>query len=107
LYFLYSFCRYLHQFITKQQNKFPKNGSAGIGTTVPNNSAILEMVSTNKGVLVPRMTQLQRDAIASPATGLLIYQTDIIAGFYYYSGDSMDSGWCQYNIVKFKCNHSY
>ncbi|MEI2672627.1 MAG: hypothetical protein V9F05_01185 [Chitinophagaceae bacterium] len=37
-------------------NKFPKNGSAGIGTTVPNNSAILEMVSTNKGVLVPRMT---------------------------------------------------
>ena len=67
-------------------NKFPKNGSAGIGTTVPNNSAILEMVSTNKGVLVPRMTQLQRDAIASPATGLLIYQTDIIAGFYYYSG---------------------
>lgn len=67
-------------------NKFPKNGSAGIGTTAPNNSAILEMVSTIKGVLVPRMTQLQRDAIASPATGLLIYQTDIIAGFYYYSG---------------------
>ena len=39
-------------------------------------SAILDVSSTTKGLLVPRMTQTQRDAISSPATGLLIFQTD-------------------------------
>jgi trimeric autotransporter adhesin len=49
-------------------------------------SAILDASSTSQGVLVPRMTQSQRDAISAPATGLLIYQTDGTAGFYVYSG---------------------
>ncbi|UZR97040.1 hypothetical protein [Chondrinema litorale] len=52
----------------------------------PDNSAILDVTSTSKGVLVPRMTSTQRDAISSPATGLLIYQTNSTPGFYYYSG---------------------
>lgn len=68
------------------QNTFPATGSAGIGTTAPNVSSILEIKSTTKGVLVPRMTKTQRDAIATPATGLLIYQTNSQPGFYYYSG---------------------
>lgn len=42
-------------------------------------------------MLVPRMTFAQRNAIASPATGLLIYQTDIVSGFYFYNG----SAWSQ------------
>ena len=58
----------------------------GIGTTTPDSSSILEMSSTTQGVLTPRMTQTNRDAIASPATGLLIYQTDNTPGFYYFNG---------------------
>ncbi|HYJ62187.1 MAG TPA: hypothetical protein VEV62_00445, partial [Parafilimonas sp.] len=69
-----------------QTNTFPSTGAAGIGTTTPNSSSLLEIKSTTKGLLVPRMTQTQRDAIASPAKGLLIYQTDNTPGFYYYSG---------------------
>jgi hypothetical protein len=67
-------------------NTFPTTGSAGIGTTTPNSSSILEMKSTTKGVLVPRMTKNQRDAIVTPATGLLIYQTNSTPGFYYWNG---------------------
>jgi hypothetical protein len=69
-----------------QTNTFPSTGSAGIGTTTPNASSILEMVSTSQGMLVPRMTQKQRDVIAFPATGLLIYQTNNTPGFYYFDG---------------------
>src|SRR5439155_16631123 len=59
-----------------QTNTFPSTGAAGIGTTTPDASSLLDVTSTTKGVLVPRMTKTERDAIASPATGLLIYQTN-------------------------------
>lgn len=71
-----------------QTNTFPTTGSAGIGTTDPTPSSILDMVSTSKGLLVPRMTKVQRDAIASPAVGLLIYQTNVNPGFFYFNGSS-------------------
>jgi trimeric autotransporter adhesin len=60
----------------------------GIGTTSPNPSSELDVSSplNDKGVLIPRMIQAQRNAIASPATSLLIYQTDNTPGFYYYNG---------------------
>ncbi|MCT4663600.1 MAG: hypothetical protein N4A45_00025 [Flavobacteriales bacterium] len=48
----------------------------GIGTTTPHSSAILEISSTSKGFLLPRLTQAQRDALVDPAQGLLIYNTD-------------------------------
>ncbi|WP_375561491.1 hypothetical protein ACE193_02735 [Bernardetia sp. OM2101] len=51
-----------------------------------NASAILDIKSTTKGMLAPRMSAAQKTAISSPATGLLIYQTDGTAGFYYYNG---------------------
>jgi len=69
-----------------QTNTFPSTGAAGIGTITPNASSLLDITSTTKGVLVPRMTQTQRNAIVTPATGLLIYQTNNTTGFYYYSG---------------------
>src|SRR6476661_3547772 len=47
----------------------------GIGTTAPDASAALDVTSSSKGVLVPRMTELQRNAITSPAAGLQIYNT--------------------------------
>lgn len=70
------------------QNTFPANGGVGIGTLTPESSALLEAKSTTQGILIPRMTKAQRDLIASPATSLLIYQTNQTAGFYYYSGSS-------------------
>jgi len=47
----------------------------GIGTTNPDDSSILDIESTNKGVLVPRLTTAQRNAIVNPATSLLIFNT--------------------------------
>ena len=69
-----------------QTNTFPTSGSAGIGTLSPNASALLDVTSTTKGLLMPRMTKTQRDAIATPATGLIIFQTNQTPGFYWYSG---------------------
>jgi|GEM_PF-5419185 len=52
----------------------------------PSSSAMLDVSATNKGVLLPRMTKVQRNLITAPATGLLVYQTDSTPGLYYYSG---------------------
>jgi len=75
-----------------------ENGSVGLGTSNPGNSALLDMTSTSKGVLVPRMTKTNRDAISSPATALLIYQTNETPGFYYNAGTSASPNWA--NIAK-------
>lgn len=58
----------------------------GIGTTSPHPSAILHLNSTTSGLLMPRLTASQKTAVVSPATGLLIYQTDGAAGFWYFNG---------------------
>lgn len=50
--------------------------TVGIGTSSPNSSAALDISSTTKGLLIPRMTGIQRTAIATPATGLLVFDTD-------------------------------
>ncbi|MFD2035519.1 hypothetical protein ACFSKL_12000, partial [Belliella marina] len=60
----------------------------GIGTENPHVSAALEIESNNKGLLISRMTSVQREAIQNPATALLIFQTDGDVGFYYYEGNS-------------------
>ena len=65
-------------------------GAVGIGAN-PSGSAKLDISSTSKGILIPRMTQSQRNAISSPATGLLIFQTDNAPGFYYFTGSSWSS----------------
>lgn len=52
----------------------------------PDASAVLDVSSVDQGVLTPTMTRAQRDAIAGPATGLLIYQTDEGPGFRYFDG---------------------
>ncbi|WP_213522440.1 FISUMP domain-containing protein [Nonlabens sp.] len=48
----------------------------GIGTTTPNAAAALDITSTTQGLLPPRMTAAQRDAIATPVQGLTIFNTD-------------------------------
>ena len=62
----------------------------GINTETPDASAALDITSTTGGLLVPRMTAAQRDAISSPASGLMIYQIDGTVGFYYYNGSSWE-----------------
>ncbi|MFC2130579.1 hypothetical protein ACFLSQ_04035 [Bacteroidota bacterium] len=69
--------------LSAQTNNF------GIGTLTPHQSSILQLFSINQGMLIPRMLESERDLIASPgtpATSLLIYQTDGIYGFYYWDG---------------------
>jgi hypothetical protein len=74
---------------------YAQNAAINSDGSAAHSSAILDVKATDKGVLVPRMTQAQRNAIATPATGLLIYQTDATAGFYYYNGSAWTavSGW--------------
>jgi len=63
----------------------------GINTTgnAANAAAMLDIVSTSKGLLIPRMTEVQRTSIGSPVQGLLVYQTNNTEGFYFHDG----SGW--------------
>jgi hypothetical protein len=74
-----------HSLLAQSQN-------AGIGTNNPDQSAVLELsndlLSSPKGFLIPRMNQANRNSISSPATGLIIYQTDNTPGFYYYDGSN-------------------
>ena len=63
----------------------------GGGATAPEASAVLEVNSTTKGFLFPRMTSAQRLAIGTPATGLMVYQTDSREGVYIYKS----FGWVQ------------
>ena len=64
------------------------NAQVGIGTTNPSASALLELDSSNSGLLIPRMEESERLGIGSAANGLLVYQTDVVPGFYYYDGIS-------------------
>ncbi len=57
--------------------------NVGIGTTTPDASSIVDMQSTSKGMLVPRMTTAQRLAIVSPANSLLVYDTNFDCYYYY------------------------
>ncbi|HET6400477.1 MAG TPA: hypothetical protein VFH95_03675 [Candidatus Kapabacteria bacterium] len=83
-------------------------GNVGIGTTAPDASALLDLTSTSRGLLIPRMTEAQKLAISSPATGLLVYETDVstalsapYAGtaptFWYFNGTAwvpfLGGGW--------------
>ncbi len=73
--------------LSAQSISFNEDGSA------PDSSAMLDVSSTTQGVLIPRMTSTQRDAIAKPATGLLIFQTDNTAGFYMNLGTTAAPNW--------------
>ena len=53
-----------------------QTGNVGIGTTIPDASAALDVSSTTQGLLPPRLTQTQRDAVKTPAAGLVVFNTD-------------------------------
>jgi len=64
--------------------------------STPDASAMLDIKSTSKGLLIPRMTLAQRNSISSPASGLLIYQTDNTPGFYYNAGTPSSPNWIRF-----------
>jgi len=68
------------------------NNSVGIGVATPNSSAVLEIASTEKGFLFPRMTETQRGSLTG-VQGLMVYQTDGDEGIYIFKGNSI--GWVQ------------
>jgi hypothetical protein len=77
-----------------------------------NASALFDVKSTTKGILIPRLTETQRDAISNPATGLLIYQTNNTAGYYYNSGTPAVPAWTKMlqgsdNFWQASGNHIY
>ncbi|MEN6295754.1 MAG: hypothetical protein ABFD61_06460, partial [Chloroherpetonaceae bacterium] len=70
--------------------------NVGIGTNTPNNSAILDLdvssMTNKRGLLIPRLTAAQRNSIANPATGLIVYVTDD-NNFYYNAGTPASPNW--------------
>ena len=67
------------------QSNIQQSTSINADGTAPAASAMLDVSATDKGMLVPRMTTAQRTAIVSPATGLLVYDTNT-NGFYFFNG---------------------
>ncbi|WP_342088122.1 hypothetical protein [Dyadobacter sp. OTU695] len=78
------------------------DAQVGIGTTMPDASAQLDVTSDKKGVLVPRLTTVQRTAILTPADGLLVYDTDA-KGFWYFKNGT---GWVAINNAAFTLPYS-
>ncbi len=72
-------------------NKF-MIAQVGIGTTTPDASAVLEIYSTNKGFLTPRLSNTDKINISSPSNGLLIYNTSF-NNFQYNSGTKTTPVW--------------
>jgi trimeric autotransporter adhesin len=72
--------------------------NAGINTTNPDSSSILDITSNSKGLLIPRMTTLKRNSIVNPAKSLIVFDSTINA-FYFHNGGnwkslmSEQSGW--------------
>jgi len=66
---------------------FAQNVAINEDGSDPDASAVLDVSSASKGMLVPRMTTSQRNAISSPATGLVVFDSDFEA-FYFYSGST-------------------
>ncbi len=74
--------------------RFDKNGGFTNALTAANTTAVIDLTSTTKGALMPRMTKTQRDAISSPAQGLLVFVTDNGGYLAWYN-----SGWFKVSSV--------
>jgi len=75
---------------------FSINAQVGIGNTNPAASSVLDVTSTTQGMLVPRMTTLQRNAIVTPANSLLVYDTDL-ESFFHFDATPDPGSWVKIN----------
>jgi hypothetical protein len=73
-----------------------QNNNVGIGTSTPDESAILDISSTEKGLLIPRLTTTQQGLVSNPAEGLMIYNSAEDKLKYYDSGWKGVSPWERY-----------
>ena len=73
------------------------SGNIGIGTTSPNSSALLELKSYTKGLLLPTMTAAGRNAISNPAKGLMVYDSTNNTHYYYNGTAWRPIGSSRYN----------
>ena len=73
---------------------YAASAQIGIGTTTPNSRSILDVTSSTQGILVPRLTTAQLNAIVSPPQSLMVYNTDVDL-FYYFS--TANSAWIPVN----------
>ena len=62
------------------------SANVGIGTITPGASSLLDLTSTTKGFVLPRMTQAERNAIVAKVAGMMVYQTDAVPGLRVYNG---------------------
>ena len=80
-------------------------GQKGMGTNSPDASAVLDLSSSSQGFLLPRMTESERDAISSPANGLIIFNTTTQDINYY---DASDSSWVGVGrVIKFTLTSTF
>ena len=91
------------EWVTTSNNLFNDGKNVMIGTSAAEPSSAFTVASTSQGVLLPKMTLMQRDAIQSPTSGLLIFQTDNTPGYYYYDGASW-KGLIQNNTLIYTTN---
>jgi hypothetical protein len=83
---------YINPTLTSVTNYFAIQsvfGGAYFNTSTPQASAVLQADSTTQGFLPPRMTNVERAAITTPAVGLMVYCTDVVEGLYIYKS----TGW--------------
>jgi hypothetical protein len=73
-----------------ERARIDSSGNVGIGTISPSASAILDAQSTTKGVRMPNMTTTQKNAIASPAAGLMVFDTTL-SKLCVYSGTAWET----------------
>lgn len=78
------------------------HAQVGIGTTTPHPSSMLDVTSTSQGLLAPRMTTVQRNAITNPANSLLVYDTTLKSFFYY---DTPTTTWIKINSTSNQRNN--
>lgn len=80
-------------FVLAVSPAFSQSMAVNTDGSLADGSSILDIKSSTKGLLTPRMTAAQRTAITSPAKGLVVYQTDGTEGFYYNAGTSVAPNW--------------
>jgi len=103
---------------SQETARFTNSGQFAVGTTTPESDAIVDISSTTRGLLIPRLTNAQRDAITTPPEGLLIYNTTLDKFDYYTGGawktilsttNSVSStgegaGWCSEGVTDYDGN---